>query len=257
MNEQLSVHSSPQETISPPADVELNAEEGAKILTKSFELGQGYPMQQRLVLNLAADLRPTWVVTPETIADIREVTLRKVFTFLKPHSQEELPEENRRLVHKHKEDNDIVGELNDRLADFEKTFSPQRKRREKTRSILELRDTMVTQDLTYLKSMEGRPRHNVNPDTPKGDPRFSYICYYALQGNTTGSELWDEFFQVIHEDILRTIETHYPTHLDMAVRIFELVSAYNKTHPQNSIENFIPEDYEERLTAARSKSTNV
>lgn len=209
------IRSAAQEQVSEPESSEqaLTPEKALKLFFNSFRFSQGSNKALEgmfLYLHLS---NPSWRITPEIREHLR-VRGPEVFEkFLvreedkslhKPFYPKELPLREIR--------DSIRSEILSELHLFEGSFST-----EPTPHVPEgigrnalavlITKQLIEQDLRFLSLPGGRPRGAAlaeNPATTSQDPYLSHICYYALQGHSTGIPEYDMLFSDIRDVIQRS-----------------------------------------------------
>lgn len=91
----------------------------------------------------------------------------------------------------------------------------------------ELRSTiatqMINQDYHWLISKSGRPRHKQGERKgPMHDPFLSHICYYALQGKSTGVPEYDQ--------LMKEVATVIRQEFSQNNMLLAVIDRYNRLH---------------------------
>lgn len=235
MNKTENLQPAPQnlETSSP-----LTPELASDIFFASFEHSQGSSeIQQELFMALKI-FNPDWKIDNAIKARIREnamPSIQHVIARSQPLITRSKTQEKTIMhaaVGKGK-DASVKTETKKILDDMQKVFESAQE--SKDINTEELAIHMLERDKKYLVRPAGRPRRNIDPATPRGDPFLSYVCYYGLNRNTTGILELDKIYKLIN-DFLRKPRCFQDNRNRLL--LYSVLQAYNVKHPNAQVEGF-------------------
>ena len=221
---------------------ELTAEYAAKLLFHSFRFSQGSPGTQRLLFQFIHELHPDWRIN----VDMNEAVLARAnnlvnnYMFKKGGS-------NRRSVHalktgfqdgqnKNISKSDTRESIQDMLtimADNLESYIPKDEDNIPKLAHAIMLDIAESDGDYLLRDSNRRPHvlaSDGNKKSPFTDPWFSFICFYALEGNTTGISEFDELFAEISK-VIRSAKAGDPSNN----LIRHIIDIYAKRHPDIKI----------------------
>jgi len=97
----------------------------------------------------------------------------------------------------------------------------------------------ISNEHHYLIDRNGRPRHS-SCSSKALDPFFSYICKYAIGGETTGIQEFDTMYAKVKKELQELKEEVASGAADLDEEYYwlmlrEIISVYNTHHPDNRV----------------------
>jgi hypothetical protein len=208
-------------------DDKLTINRAAGLFIGSFEHSQGSGKLQSYIFEFIHALQPNWKVAEDFKEQLRFVVTNPIRHIVLP---------NRIQRHVPVTDDDIEEMISIELQEMQRTFN-QKLRSDPKYLADKMGIEMLKQENRFLHQKWGRIRPEAGNTrySPSRDPHFSYICHYALEGNTTGSAVFDKLYEQIGEylqSLASNAESQEQPHFK---DLLQVVSRFNETHPGKDI----------------------
>lgn len=223
-----------------PAVIEgeaLSAQRGANLLFFSFRFSQGYPYLHGEIFQYLHITHPGWRIANTLKKEVFTTVMGRIHNFVS-HSQpeEDAHQSQTRILHPHTNTNNITRaiELGKQLHKMQNVLNSDHFR-QKEDLVPSLTIDMIERDYLFLAQNKGRPRSDPDASKPSQDPWLSQVCYYGLEGNTTGIPEYDQMFS----DIKTHIQTRglpkqrdLPDDMSVTDKFARVVSIYKAYHQE-------------------------
>lgn len=236
-----------QKELSLPNNHSLTPEYASNLFFFSYEHAQGRPYTIQLIFSALHVFRPDWKMDDALKASVSEIVTPKIERYLS-HSQNIIGENNedtlvndssRVIYHGTFKKKDMATDINHGIYQNGGLDGMQRALNSENvpdinHLVEDMTACMIEDDAEYLSLPNGRPRKNLDPRTPKGDPWFSYLCHYGLNSNSTGFPELDQIYQMMKQGIMSSeFFRNADRKIDAAFTF--VVEAYNICHPDSKV----------------------
>lgn len=222
-----------------PTEFSSSAQHLARIFFASFEHSQGLPELQRLIFQYIHSVNSQLRMTDQIRAKIFTMVSPRIEKYLEHTPDSPNITDNTSVYHPNITNKlrtyskdiiitETVLRLNEMYVLL--TFDPSR---QLDTSIIGIVKGMISREFKFLHEQGGRVRKNIDPNTLKGDPWFSYLCHYALNEQKTRIPEFDQMYSDVKGFILSGGMSSLSRETD--VEFDAVVSIYNREHPQTPV----------------------
>lgn len=221
--------SSPEET--PTAAYLTN------VFFNTFYFSQGFPQLQREITGAIHTNHPEWQISVEAATQILNAVTSRIHGFLTHAENAPHQRENSTVVHPDLGEKKIEVETTDRFTEFKGILNGDYDTRSpRYGSIPAIAKAMIQQDFAFLSRENGRTRKNIPTKSPQTDPWLSHMCYYVLEGNSTGIVEFDEVFAAVREFMLTSSNRLFAGNYELDAQYDKVLQIYQEKHPEKLAE---------------------
>ncbi len=207
---------------------ELSIQYATKLLFSSFRFSQGYPDLQDLFFQYIHQLHPEWKIDETFAAELFESSKKVLINFLNPGEQDSSTTLTKKIsLHNPDPDtempfsvetieNDTQMEIKNMMAyfngetpDTEEDTDKQLEPNVPSQVLSKIAVYLIERDEQFATGYSERIRKNMETDgterySPYKDPHLSYLCYFGLEGHSTGIAEYDHMFRSLREYLLQS-----------------------------------------------------
>jgi len=206
------------------ASQELTTAKAIKLFFLSFRLSQGDGDLQDMIFKYLHFLHPEWSM-PEEFRE--QLKIESASPFKKYLSGSN----GTKVLHVSREPSAIDATIDNELSSMQVNLNRKNKRKP---SVYSIANEIMEKDFEYLCNRNGRERNSSITYNPAQDPFLSHICFFALEGHSTGAEEYDQMFREVKVVVLRLSKGHKVASRFMSVeRLKAVINKYAQTHPQS------------------------
>jgi len=200
-----------------------SVEDVTRLFVASYAHSQGSSTTQHLIFNYLAHTRHG-LVRFAGFDELKERASKQVHAFVSGPNHEDVPGEAI-----------VETDVSQMLEGFQLALVNVRFKLDRDWLVTQITLDLLQLEEKYLVLLEGRPRARSQTrrpvPSPRSDPYFSSVCFYALAGNATGITEYDQLYRDIHH----IIETRRDIWQSDGEKLHQIVNAYNQHHPQHRV----------------------
>jgi hypothetical protein len=207
---------------------DLTLQKAVKIFIGSFKYSRGSSSLQKRLFSYLKIQNPNWSISNDLLQRLKTEVRAPIENIVNPRKLQ--VSDVHFSVQEHEIEKTIEQELQSmvRKFDFKQTDYDYRSKEEYLQGM--------------VISMVDRDRHFLDSEKPQftRDPNLSYVCFYAIEGNKTGIEEFDEVYKDVANFIKTGCKFNKDTISELQIKIFKdnlkyIMDNYKLTHPDSNI----------------------